>query len=548
MSMGNSGNTTTTSNAEVSNLLVQGFKAAKEGRRDEAYEVFCDVVRRDPNNELGWLYRAATTEDLSEAFVCLQRVLSINPANEKAQRGVERIQNRLSAESNRTATAAGVASADLNGAGATSPSIEEKDVISGFNPGFSRVAASSEPSNQPPSRYAYQEAPSPFNQASAPQAEESNATPPPYRPDFGQLNGGDTAVKSQPASDRPEFAFQPGRVKPTSANTGYSSPNGATENEQDNEEMVDEPVYPPVAASGRIGSQREATNARRAGIVGGLASARQRGRAAFGTETPTGLDQNGQRRSQKILVPLLILGVILVIAALLLLLIPALNKQVTPDATSQAVAPATSTLGSLTSATGNSAPATPTGAPAVTVPVVGVTTSSATSQTTARATTAANATTAAPATTARPATTAAAVSATNPPPAATTAAPPAPTTAPPPAAETAVPVSSALPRATIYVIKSGDNLTRIASQYSTSIAAIAAANPTVAINNIFAGNRLVIPVSRPDFKGKGGAILAANETLQTLADRYKVSLDELARFNGLTNPSDAKPGDAILVP
>ena len=109
MSIGNAGsNTSTASNAEVSNLLVQGFKAAKEGRRDEAYDIFCDVVRRDPNNELGWLYRAATTQDLSEAYVCLQRVLNINPANEKAQRGVERIQNRLSTESNnRTAASNG---------------------------------------------------------------------------------------------------------------------------------------------------------------------------------------------------------------------------------------------------------------------------------------------------------------------------------------------------------------------------------------------------------------------------------------------------------
>ena len=95
MSNENSGNP---GGGEVSGLLVQGFKAAKENHRDEAYNIFCDVVRRDPNNELGWLYRAATTDDLSEAYVCLQRVLSINPNNEKAQRGIERIQARLNSE------------------------------------------------------------------------------------------------------------------------------------------------------------------------------------------------------------------------------------------------------------------------------------------------------------------------------------------------------------------------------------------------------------------------------------------------------------------
>jgi LysM repeat protein len=98
------------------------------------------------------------------------------------------------------------------------------------------------------------------------------------------------------------------------------------------------------------------------------------------------------------------------------------------------------------------------------------------------------------------------------------------------------------------VIKSGDNLTRIAGQFSTSIAAIAAANPNLDINRIFAGNRIVIPVSRPDFRGKGGAILGPNQTLQNLADQFKVNVDDIARFNGLTSPADAKPGDAILIP
>ncbi|MDB5078654.1 MAG: hypothetical protein JWP00_578 [Chloroflexi bacterium] len=540
MSMGNSGNTTTsTSNAEISNLLVQGFKAAKEGRRDEAYEVFCNVVRRDPNNELGWLYRAATTEDLSEAYVCLQRVLAINPANEKAQRGVERIQNRLSAESNTrnaTATAAGVeaVSSDLNGAGAPSPRIAEKDVISGFNPGFTSQPQPTT-SGQSTTRYPYQEAPSPFNQNQTP-AQDAEAAPPPYRPDFGSYN-------PSAASDRP--LTNPGRAGLAgsaagigAAATEYTASNSDNQAAAD-EELVDEPVYAAGAPAGRVGSERETSNARKAGVVGGLASARLRGRAAFGTESPTGLDETGKRRSRMILLPLLVLGVLLAIAALALLLLP--NNNIGTTNTNQAAVPATNTVSSASlSTTTGAAQVAPTNAAAVTVPVVGATTTSA-----AQATTAPAPTTAAPApTTAAPAPTAA--------PVATTAAPaaPAPTQAPPPppATTAAPPPAPTLPRAAIYVIKSGDNLTRIAAQYSTSIAAIAAANPTVDINRIFSGNRLVIPVSRPDFRGKGGAILAPNETLQTLSDRFKVSVDEITRFNGLTNPADAKPGDAILVP
>jgi LysM repeat protein len=530
MSIGNAGsNTTTANNAEVSNLLVQGFKAAKEGRRDEAYDIFCDVVKRDPNNELGWLYRAATTQDLSEAYVCLQRVLNINPANEKAQRGVERIQNRLSAEPNNRAGAPAA-----NGGSATppTPAISEREVISGFNPGFSRgTSAAPDTSKAPPPapnpnqapRYPYQAAPSPFNQAQPAQVE--GAAPPPYRPNFGQYETPGPVEKPPTASNR-------GPLPPVN----YVPAGGSLAGNDNNEELVYEPVQ-----SGPVGSQQDSPGSRRAGLVGGLAAARQRGRAAFGTDTPTDLDRNGQRRSRQILIPLVILGIVLVIAALLVLLLPSLtrNSNDTATATSQAVAPAT------TSAAAANTPA-PTGTPggkattaaaAITVPVVGVTTEAATTAaaTTAPATTVAPSPTAAPATTA-PATTTAPTPTAPPPPTATQAPPPA----------TTAPAAPALPRAAVYVIKGGDNLTRIASQYSTSIEAIQAANPGLQANTIFAGNRIIVPVSRPDFRGKG-AIIGANETLQTIADRFKVSVDDLARFNGYASPADAKPGDALLI-
>lgn len=81
---------------------MQGFQAAKESHRAQAYDLFCRVVELDPNNEFGWLYRAATTDDMTEAYVCLQRVLSINPNNQKAQRGVERIRSRMTGEEGET--------------------------------------------------------------------------------------------------------------------------------------------------------------------------------------------------------------------------------------------------------------------------------------------------------------------------------------------------------------------------------------------------------------------------------------------------------------
>lgn len=527
MSIGNAGSNTNTANtAEVSNLLVQGFKAAKEGRREEAYDIFCDVVKRDPNNELGWLYRAATTQDLSEAYVCLQRVLNINPANEKAQRGVERIQSRLSAEPNNRQ----VFAANGGAVAPVSPAITEREVISGFNPGFSRTSptAPEAPKNPAPgqgSRYPYQEAASPFNQAPA----GDTAAPPPYRPNFGQYDA--PGAVGRPATGQAQGGRPPLPV-PVFTPPNHTPAGEVAVNNQ--EELVDEPVQNDPA-----GSQRDNTAARRAGLVSGLAAARQRGRAAFGTDTPTDLDRNGQRRSRQILIPLVILGIVLVIAALLVLLLPSITRNSNDTATSTniaAIPPTSANTPVPTSTPGGRA--TTAAAAAVTVPVVGVTTAAATTAvaTTAPATTAAPSPTAVPPTTA-PATTAA--------PTPTAAPPPTATQAPPPA--TTAPAAPALPRAAVYVIKGGDNLTRIATQFSTSIEAIQAANPGLQANTIFAGNRIIVPVSRPDFRGRG-AIINPNETLQTIADRFKVNVDDLARFNGYATAADAKPGDAVLIP
>jgi LysM repeat protein len=99
----------------------------------------------------------------------------------------------------------------------------------------------------------------------------------------------------------------------------------------------------------------------------------------------------------------------------------------------------------------------------------------------------------------------------------------------------------------VYTIKSGDNLTRIAQQFSTSVDAITSANPGINPSRIFSGQQLVVPVGRPQYRGKG-VILKQGETLQTIADRYKLGLEGLVQLNSLASASDVKAGDAVLIP
>ena len=70
---------------------------ARENRRNEAETLFGEVLEAEPNNETALIWKAAVTEDQSEAVRCLERVLAVNPDNKRAQAGLEWAHRRLNA-------------------------------------------------------------------------------------------------------------------------------------------------------------------------------------------------------------------------------------------------------------------------------------------------------------------------------------------------------------------------------------------------------------------------------------------------------------------
>ncbi len=632
---------------EVNNLLVQGFQAAKEGRRPQAYELFCDVVKLDPSNEYGWLYRAATTDDMAEAYVCLQRVLSINPDNQKAQRGVERIRARMTGEESATeqtqppAPAVPIASSkatetppehDNNGydnaeEATYNPSVNDGGIVSGMNAtnadaGYEPLVVDSAQFNdqkQPESTYSSDYAPGsgyPYpTEASAANnyTQNSNYTPveaasytspePQSQPQYEQ----NRYYQPTPIEENQSRAYQPVeeyRYQPSSYAGGTSQPaSDAPGNYQPTSYPTDDAAqeYPdfmstPVDDNGAVSSPKNNRASKRDNfkLAGADASAdigtpRTRmdkpkrggfGRreeapliATFGSEQPTDLDEVGKTRSEKLqrraAIILLILA-ILVFAVAGIVYLQHNNNNADQQAANPTaeVVPPPSTPGStittdLNNTVGNTGAANTTngsgltaganntnlattaavGTPAPVNPTTNAGGNTNTTQPvvignpTTQTTTAGNPTTVAapPATTAAPATTTA------------------PTTAPIAATTTnAATVNTAL-KPLVYTVASGDNLTNIAKKFGTTIPAIVAANkPAYNLNpngsNLFAGNKIIIPVSRATFTGKGGVITQAGDTIASVAAKNNVKPEDLLKFNGLVSESDFKPGDALLLP
>lgn len=64
---------------------------------------------------------------------------------------------------------------------------------------------------------------------------------------------------------------------------------------------------------------------------------------------------------------------------------------------------------------------------------------------------------------------------------------------------------------------------------------------------IYFNTKLVIPVNQPNFRGKA-VVLKAGETVESIAQQYKVAASDILKLTGLTAPGDAKVGDALLLP
>ncbi len=104
----------------------------------------------------------------------------------------------------------------------------------------------------------------------------------------------------------------------------------------------------------------------------------------------------------------------------------------------------------------------------------------------------------------------------------------------------------------IHIVQRGENLSRIAARYGTSVQAIMNANGLRNPNFIWVGQRLVIPTGGGGGSTGGGGggvhVVRQGETLYSIARRYGTSVAAITSANGLRNPNFIWVGQRLVIP
>lgn len=141
--------------------------------------------------------------------------------------------------------------------------------------------------------------------------------------------------------------------------------------------------------------------------------------------------------------------------------------------------------------------------------------------------------------------------------AATSAAPETTATLAPTAAPSSTPAPSptvapaATPAKFQYTVKGGDTLIGLAKAYHTSIASIQIANGLGDSQSLRAGQTLDLPTG-PRFEGESAYwvvhVVQKGDTLGTIAQAFGLAQNDLARVNGISDPSLVRLGQSLVIP
>lgn len=76
---------------EIQTKLAKGIDAAKQGDYKTAQNMLYDVVEAVPRNEAAWVWLSYVVDTVEDRKICLENVLAINPKSDYALRGLAKM-------------------------------------------------------------------------------------------------------------------------------------------------------------------------------------------------------------------------------------------------------------------------------------------------------------------------------------------------------------------------------------------------------------------------------------------------------------------------
>lgn len=104
--------------ANVNGMVKEAIRAYRAGKTDEAQALLLKATELDETNEQAWMWLSAVVDDIEDQIVCLENVLTINPDNTTAQRGLRILQKKQAGQGGSSGSGG---TSDGESGGSTSP-------------------------------------------------------------------------------------------------------------------------------------------------------------------------------------------------------------------------------------------------------------------------------------------------------------------------------------------------------------------------------------------------------------------------------------------
>ncbi|TVR21901.1 MAG: hypothetical protein EA396_07120 [Anaerolineaceae bacterium] len=85
--------------ANVDAMVKEAIRAYRSGRTEEARTLLLKATEIDESHEQAWMWLSAVVDSVDDQIVCLENVLLLNPDNQNAKRGLDRLRAQQAKQS-----------------------------------------------------------------------------------------------------------------------------------------------------------------------------------------------------------------------------------------------------------------------------------------------------------------------------------------------------------------------------------------------------------------------------------------------------------------